>query len=61
MKDRLVRRKAASGMPRDEAEGFVERSDLRNVRLCLEKRLPADLNLKMLSNGEYVFDSGKLP
>lgn len=61
VKERLVRRKAASGMPREEAEGFVERSDLRNVRLCLEKRLPADLNLKMLSNGEYVFEKGRLP
>ncbi len=61
VKERLVTRKAASGMPREEAERFVERSDLRNVRLCLQKRLNADLNLKMLSNGEYVFDWGKLP
>lgn len=61
VKERLVSRKAASGMPREEAERFVERSDLRNVRLCLEKRLPADLNLKMLSNEEYVFESGRLP
>ena len=61
VKERLVSRKAASGMPREEAERFVERSDLRNVRLCLQKRLGADLNLKMLSNGEYVFESGKLP
>jgi len=61
VKERLVARKAASALPRQEAERFVERSDLRNVRLCLNKRLPADLCLKMLPNGEYVFDSGKLP
>lgn len=61
VKERLVSRKAASGMPREEAERFVERSDLRNVRLCLQKRLDANLNLKMLSNGEYVFESGILP
>lgn len=61
VKERLVSRKAASGLPREEAERFVERSDLRNVRLCLQKRLPADLDLRMLSNGEYVFEQGSLP
>lgn len=61
VKERLVTRKAASGMPRQEAERFVESSDLRNVRLCLRKRLQADLCLEMLPNGEYVPESGRLP
>ena len=56
VRERLVTRKAASGLPREEAERHVERSDLRNVRLCLAKRLPADVELRMLPTGEYVIN-----
>lgn len=50
LKERLLARKKASGATDDEAERFVSFSDMANVRLCLEKTKPADLEL-MLTNG----------
>ena len=38
---------------REEAERFVEFSDLRNVRTCLEHSGGADLILEMTGDGEY--------
>ena len=40
------------GVSREEAEAFVDFSDMANVRLCLEKTLPADLRLHI---GAYDF------
>ena len=54
LRSRLTERKTASGTPRDAAQEFVERSDLYNARLCLEHSLPADLELRLLPNDEYV-------
>lgn len=48
LKERLIERKAASGMPREEVIRHVEFSDLVNVKLCLEKSLPADLVIESL-------------
>ena len=50
---RLIDRKAASGIPREEAGAFVRRSDLVNVRTCLRESLPADLTLTLLADGSY--------
>lgn len=61
VKDRLTVRKAASGMPVEDAAKHVEFSDIPNVRECLAHSTGADLTLRMLSSGEYVFESGQLP
>ena len=47
LRKRLVDRKEASGNSRDKAEAFVDFSDMRNVRLCLNHSLPADLELSL--------------
>ena len=47
LRGRLVDRKEASGNSREKAEAFVDFSDMRNVRLCLNNSLPADLELKL--------------
>ena len=61
VRERLIVRKAASGMPRAEAEAFVEGSDVANVRECLAHSLEADLTLRMTPSGEYVYARGALP
>jgi pantothenate kinase len=54
LRSRLVDRKEASGNSREKAEEFVDFSDMRNVRLCLENSLRADLELCINSTGEFV-------
>lgn len=54
LRARLVDRKAASGIPRDKAEAFVESSDLRNANICNRHSVGADMTLRMKSDGEYV-------
>lgn len=54
LRERLVNRKAASGVSRADAEAFVERSDLYNARTVLAHTTPPDLMLRLLANGEYV-------
>lgn len=55
VRERLVRRKAGStGWPREQAEAFVDFSDIDNVREVTEYSLPGDLNLRMGSDGSYV-------
>lgn len=53
LRRRLTDRKAMGMATREEAEKFVEFSDMRNVRTCLEKSGDADLVLKMTGDGEY--------
>ncbi len=53
LKERLISRRIASGHPAEEAEGFVEYSDLYNARLCLEHSKDADLVLKLNPDGSY--------
>jgi hypothetical protein len=48
---RLIRRKMKTGMSQEDAERFAESSDMRNVRLCLQNTMPADLELTILSDG----------
>lgn len=43
---RLIARKVRGGMAEDAARTFCMRSDLNNIRLYREKRLPADIELR---------------
>ena len=47
LRQRLIDRKEASGNSREKAVEFVDFSDMRNVRLCLEHSLKADLELEL--------------
>ena len=53
LRERLVSRKEASGNTRDKAEAFVDFSDMRNVRLCLEHSLKAELELVLREDGSF--------
>lgn len=53
LRERLVARKA-KGVGREEAEAHYDRTDGPNVRLVLEHSLPADLTLRMTSDGDYL-------
>lgn len=53
LKNRLVNRKAQSGISKEDAEGFVERSDLYNVRTCLRDSMEADLVLELKEDDSY--------
>ena len=57
LRARLLARHLAVGRSREAAEAFVDRSDMANVRLCLERTLPADLRLRLESDGTFT----KLP
>ncbi len=51
LKNRLVDRKAMSGISREEAEAFVENSDLYNVRTCLKYTMDEpDLTLQLMED-----------
>ena len=45
LRERLIGRKMKTGMTREDAERFVEFSDMPNVRLCLDKTMKVDLEL----------------
>ena len=47
LRNRLVDRKEASGNSREKAEAFVDFSDMRNVRLCLERSMKPDLEIRI--------------
>ena len=51
LRGRLIDRKEASGNSREAAEAFVDFSDMRNVRRCLENSKEADLTLRILADG----------
>lgn len=53
LRERLIDRKEKSGNTREVAEKFVDFSDMRNVRLCLEKTKKADLELVLRADGNY--------
>ena len=54
LRERLVDRKEASGNTRAKAEQFVDFSDMRNVRRCLEKSKEADQTLRILEDGSLT-------
>lgn len=53
LKDRLVSRKAKSGISMEEAVVFVEKSDLYNVRTCLRDSKVSDLVLALKEDDSY--------
>ena len=53
LRDRLIDRKIKSGNSEEKAIHFVDYSDMANVRICLEKSLPADMMLKVKEDGYY--------
>ena len=59
LRERLIGRKEALGHSRIQAEKFVDFSDMRNVKLCLERSKKADLELAITEAGEYAVISGE--
>lgn len=53
LRKRLVDRKINSGASPEEAEAFVESSDLYNARLCIQNSMRGDLNLRLNSDDSY--------
>ena len=53
LRERLIRRKAAGGTPREEAERFVDYSDVKNIAMCLNQSKKADLTLESAAPGEF--------
>lgn len=53
LRSRLIERRIKTGVDRESAVRFVDFSDMPNVRLCLEKTMPADLNLMIDEHGDY--------
>ena len=53
LKERLIERRKLSGHPAEEAESFVEYSDMYNARLCLEHSKQADLTLQLNPDNSY--------
>ncbi len=56
LRSRLIDRKMKTGADEEKAVRFVDYSDMPNVRICLEKTKPADLQLTIDANGEYHLD-----
>ena len=54
LRERLIDRRMKTGVSREESIRFVDFSDMPNVRLCLDCSLPADLQLEIDSQGEFV-------
>ena len=53
LRDRLIDRRIKTGVAEDAAVRFVDFSDMPNVRLCLAKTKPADLQLEIDRQGDY--------
>ena len=53
LRSRLVDRKEKSGNTKEKAQQFVDFSDMRNVRLCLEHTKKADLELRLNPDNSY--------
>lgn len=51
LRKRLIDRRIKTGVPEEAAVRFVDFSDMPNVRLCLEKTKPADLELVIGNRG----------
>ena len=58
LRQRLIDRRMKTGVDRKAATQFVDFSDMPNVRLCLKKALPADLELQIDAGGDYHVSSG---
>ena len=53
LRDRLISRKSKSGMSFEEAEKFVEFSDMYNVKTCLNESINANFEIYMDNIGNY--------
>ena len=53
LRTRLIERKIKTGVDEKAAVRFVDFSDMPNVRLCLEKPLPAMLPLRIDAEGDF--------
>ena len=53
LRARLIDRRMKTGVGEAEAVRFVDFSDMPNVRICLTKSKPADLQLAVGADGEY--------
>ena len=53
LRERLISRRIKTGVVEDKAMRFVDFSDMPNVRLCLSRSMPADLQLEIDERGEY--------
>ena len=53
LRSRLIDRRMKTGVDEAAATRFVDYSDMSNVRLCLEKTLPADCRLWIDADGDY--------
>ena len=56
LRSRLIDRKMKTGVNEEKSVQFVDSSDMPNVRICLEKSKPADLQLTVDADGEYHKD-----
>ena len=56
LRARLIDRRIKTKVDRERAVRFVDLSDMPNVRLCLEKTLPADLRLLIGPDGDYTVE-----
>jgi len=53
LRTRLIDRRMKTGVDEEKAIRFVDYSDMPNVRICLEKTKPADLQLAIDDSGNY--------
>ena len=53
LRSRLIDRRMKTGVDEAAATRFVDYSDMPNVRLCLEKTMPADCRLWIDAHGDY--------
>ncbi len=60
LRQRLIARRIKTGVDPEPAARFVDFSDMPNVRLCLEKTMPADLELRIGADGRCHLSSGGL-
>ena len=60
LRDRLIDRRIKTGVEREAAIRFVDFSDMPNVRTCLAKTGPADLELTVDRDGDYHIRQGVL-
>ena len=53
LRRRLIDRRMKTGVDEEASVRFVDYSDMPNVRLCLEKTMPADLQMMIDADGDY--------
>ena len=53
LRRRLIARHMAGGKSREAAVRHVDGSDMRNIRLCLDRALPADLQLRLRADDGF--------